>query len=509
LKRLKSCDASTTQDQKTIRMVYRAFLDNVRGERIDYFSTCPVWAVRRDSQLEEEWVCLGGEQRQTIFFVDRPDLDELPIQGIPLFPVRLGDFSGKVKRLLGIEPLSEKVSFEVSPSTSFQDRYALNDRVREKLDLLCVASAGIVSDDSLRKRLRKEFSSLRILVTDELLVTPILRRLTLTEVPIPFPFLHQPGERRLLLSQSFAQDGSAITERVWVQIAAALLMGPNIPESVANSRHLLEKLLRMESEKDIEDSLRSAGLTMDDVKQFRMDPEFTVDLGGDTLETVAAIVDVVLPVTKSSTVGPVAVSKRSETTGEREGHKAASGGGKASQKERTRQGLEAQEWLRHQLTEMLSPLGWTTSATVVKDEERRESDIVLTHPVKGEFHLEVKRRNGVDIFWSKLEVEKAVLHKDRYAMAILIPQNDVAGASYRVHWVTSPLDALDGCEKFCRWNWTPFEEPFNNSGWVIPLTEAKREPNRFSFRIEVKDDVLEQFVSSVDGIFPFLAGLDC
>jgi hypothetical protein len=145
----------------------------------------------------------------------------------------------------------------------------------------------------------------------------------------------------------------------------------------------------------------------------------------------------------------------------------------------------------------------------VKDEERRESDIVLTHPVKGEFHLEVKRRNGVEIFWSRLEVEKAKLHKDRYAIAILIPQNDGLVAPYRVHWISSPLNALDRCEKFCRWNWTHIDEPFNDSGWGLPSTNVLRGPDRFSFRIEVKDEILQPFDSSVDGISRFLAGLDC
>lgn len=509
LKRLESCDASSIQFRNTIQLVYRAFLNNVKGERIDRFSDCPIWAVQRDSQHEEAWVCLSGEQRQTMLFVDRPDLDELPIPDVPLFAVRLGAFSGKAIRLLGIEPLSEHIAFEIASGIYFQPDNALSARVREKLGLLCVASAGISPDDSLRSRLFEEFSSLEILLSDELRVTACLRGLPLTEVPVPFPFLHAPGERKLFLSISFAQDGDVITERAWGQVAAALLMGPNIPESIKNSLHLLEKLLRLESAKDVEDSLRSAGLSMDDVEQFRMETEAFVDLKDDKSESDVAPSKVVDPVERPPKAGTSGVSGHAENGPMREGHTPASSGGKAPQKERTRQGLEAQEWLRSQLAEILNLLDWTTSATVVKDEERRESDIVLTHPVKGEFHIEVKRRNGTDIFWSKLEVEKAWLHRDRYAMAILTPQNDGADAPYQVHWIASPLDALDGCEKFSRWNWTHFDEPFNDSGWGLPSTNVLKGPDRFSFRIVVKDEILQPFDSRGDSISQFLEGLDC
>jgi len=504
LKRLETCDASLIQFRNTIQLVYRAFLNNVKGEGIDRFSDCPIWAVQRDSQHEEAWVCLSGTQRQTMLFVDRPDLDELPIPDAPQFAVRLGAFSGKAKRLLGIEPLSEHITFETASGINFQPNNALSARVREKLVLLCVASAGINADDSLRNRLGEEFSSLQILLTDELLVTGYLRGRPLTDAPVPFPFLHVPEERKLFFSISFAQDGDVITERAWSQVAAALLMGPNIPESIKNSLHLLEKLLRLESAKDIEDSLRSAGLSMDDVQQFKLPTEGLGDLEAGNPGTVVPPSIVAHTAEQAHSDRAATVSVRSGTGNGGEGRTPASGGGKASQKERTRQGLEAQEWLRGELAEKLIAIGWTTSATVVKDEERRESDIVLEHPVKGEFHLEVKRRNRTEIFWSRLEVEKAELHKDRYAMAILIPQNDGADAPFRVHWISSPLDALDECEKFSRWNWTPFDEPFNDSGWGIPLTDEKREPDRFSFRIIVEDNILSKFQSGVDGIFKCL-----
>lgn len=509
LKRLELYDATSIPTRNTIQLVYRAFLNNVKGENIDRFSECPIWAVQRNSQHDEAWVCLSGAQRHKMFFVDRPDLDELPIPGVPLFAVRLGAFSGKAKRLLGIEPLSEHIAFEIPSGIYFPPDNALSARVREKLGLLCVASAGIGSDESLRNRLYEEFSTLQILLTDELRAKGCLRGRPLTEVPVPFPFLHAPGERKLFLSISFAQDGDVITERAWGQVAAALLMGPDIPESIKNSLHLLEKLLRLESAKDIEDSLRVAGLSMDDVEQFRIETKAIVDLKDGKSESVVAPSKVVGPVERPPKSATPGVSGHTGFAQVKEGYSSTSGGGKVSQKERTRQGLEAQEWLRSRLAEILNPLEWTTSATVVKDEERRESDIVLTHPVKGEFHIEVKRRNGVEIFWSRLEVEKAELHKDRYAMAILIPQNDGADAPYRVHWISSPLDALNGCEKFCRWNWTHIDEPFNDSGWGLPSTNVLRGPDRFSFRIVVKDEILQPFDSNIDGISQFLAGFDC
>jgi len=505
LKRLESSDPSSIPVRNTIQLVYRAFLNNVRGESGERFSACPVWAIKRDWLIEGEWTCVDGTQRQTVFYVDRPDLDELPTPGVVLFSVRLGEFSGKAKRLLGIEPLSENIAFKIAPDTSLQPENIVRVRVREKLGLLSVASAGGGSDDTLRNNLRENFSSLQILVTDDLWVTGYLRGEQLTEEPIRFPFLHEPDERRLLLSKTFALDGDVITERAWVQVAAALLMGPNIPESVAKTLHLLEKLLRLESEKDIEDCLRSTGLSMDDVEQFRMETEAFVDSRADEMPgTVTAPSMVEGTVEQAQNVRMAGVSKRSGIPQVREVQ--ASGGGKASQKERTRQGLEAQEWLRSQLADFLHPQGWATSPTVIKDNERRESDIVLKHPDGQEIHLEVKRRNGVEIFWSKLEIEKATLHKDRYWMAILVPQTDNNEEPYRVHWIFFPLESLDECDKFCRWNWTHFDEPFIEPGWQLPTTEEMRGPDRFSFRILVEDDWLHPYRSSVKGIAKGLKG---
>jgi hypothetical protein len=479
LNKLADLDPAATDQRDSrdmIQLVYRAFLRNASGN----FESQRIWAVCREQGQSEEWELIEPSHRSKVFYIDRPDLDELPLPGIQIFPLRLGGFTRKAKELLGIEPLSEQITFKVAAATGFQSDTGISCRPRDRLTLLSVACAGPDSDESLRESLHEAFSRLEVRLTDALPVNTTIRENPLGDAPILLPFLHEPAKERLWLSRDYAMEGSAPLERAWSQVAGALLLMPDVPESLKGRRSLLTNLLRMEQEKDIEDILRNEGLTFDDIRQF-FPPAPPAPPAPPQPQPQPQPRPQPQPQPPQPPPPPVPDIQN--------------------------QGHGAQEWLRTRLEDLLNPLGWSVSATAVRDEQNRETDILLSHPSKGELHLEVKRRSTQEVFWSRQEVEKAQDHDSRYWMVVLVPMKRESKNGYQVFWLCNPLSDLAGCDRFCRWNWSSRDEPYDHPAWDVPQPVEAYPPNRFSFRILVPDLLLNQHPSGIDTLPNILKNL--
>jgi hypothetical protein len=151
-------------------------------------------------------------------------------------------------------------------------------------------------------------------------------------------------------------------------------------------------------------------------------------------------------------------------------------------------------------------MDWHVSASPVRDDENRESDILLTHTLFGEIHVEAKSARTWEIFWSELEVAKAKVNPGRYWLAILTPAENHEGSdrSHGVFWLRNPLEQLLNRDRFCRWNWSPVDRPFSGEGWEIPQPGGKALPNRFSFRIRVAEDFLKKFPGGLEYVNDWL-----
>lgn len=168
------------------------------------------------------------------------------------------------------------------------------------------------------------------------------------------------------------------------------------------------------------------------------------------------------------------------------------GSGGWSNQEAQEEGRRAEKWLREQLKKLLTATEWNVSLGPEKDDENRETDIVLRKG-KGEVHIEAKHmKSDPRLYWSEREVSKAKEHHGRYIMAFLSPSGEEN--SYKVAWLWDPLTDLRECwEKRTVggvWIWGEGRKPvdpheLNEEPWQVPNPRANQEANNFSFEIRL------------------------
>ena len=166
-------------------------------------------------------------------------------------------------------------------------------------------------------------------------------------------------------------------------------------------------------------------------------------------------------------------------------------------------GREAQEWLRRELDALLSAEGWNVSETAIRDVEEKETDILLTHPQKGEFHIEAKHTTSNVVVWPELEVKKAHEYKPNYFMAIMTPHT-VPSQKYQIRWLWDPLVELLQCRRSGLWSWKTDSSEVEGNSWEHPITPEPKQP-KFSFQAEVRNNFLDGKPSGLEAIKERLA----
>lgn len=103
-----AADSDAKQDTSLRQLILKLYAQTLvkAPDGFRWFSPNPVWCVQKRPDNTEEWH--PETSRQNLFFVDRPDLARLRLEGIRIFPVELGWSGNKQKaaQIFGMSPLS-------------------------------------------------------------------------------------------------------------------------------------------------------------------------------------------------------------------------------------------------------------------------------------------------------------------------------------------------------------------------------------------------------------------
>ena len=171
-------------------------------------------------------------------------------------------------------------------------------------------------------------------------------------------------------------------------------------------------------------------------------------------------------------------------------------------------GIKAEKWIRKRLNDTLNDT-WRITDKPERDNENRETDIVLRHTQFGEFHLEVKHMENEIVFWSQGEVKKAQdqEHPIRYLMVICCPNNPTDDHdNYEDYWIKDPLKDLLQFERSGVWDWQGSTRSQQNSfnKWEVPNVKPLKEANNFKFQINIEENMLKKISFNFETIIDML-----
>jgi hypothetical protein len=194
------------------------------------------------------------------------------------------------------------------------------------------------------------------------------------------------------------------------------------------------------------------------------------------------------PAPEPGTQGPVRLTERPLYDPEPSGEGRPGGGGWGRWGAASALGREGETWLAQRIRETMP--GGMRLVTTVRDENYRESDIVLSLDGRS-WHVEVKTLASQRIYWSALEIEKAQLQRGAYWMCFLTRD----GSGFRVHWSWDPLNDLLPCERRMEWQWA-FATPgplLDKNGWnpIEGGRRPERPPDRSTAAIRIEERHLE------------------
>ena len=160
---------------------------------------------------------------------------------------------------------------------------------------------------------------------------------------------------------------------------------------------------------------------------------------------------------------------------------------------RRKKGEDAENWVRSSISDLLSISDWAVSSKSERDHLKRESDIVLSHPTFGKYHIEVKHVEAGEIFWSEREVSKAKDHKDKYWMVVVRPgysEND-----NNIIWFWNPLEDFRDLPRRGKWFWKTEtdDSEIEIRGWDVPTPRKREDATYFTFVIKVSKEFLDNF----------------
>lgn len=154
---------------------------------------------------------------------------------------------------------------------------------------------------------------------------------------------------------------------------------------------------------------------------------------------------------------------------------------------------DAQEWLRQKLLELSTAQGWRVSASETRDDENRETDILVSLQEGREIHIEVKHVAGGTMYWTRNEVDKAIALKGnprrRYLIAVISGESP---ESFSVRWLLEPLAELASAWRsgLVRRVWVWSKEQFDvvdgaSEPWSNPEQYPVGEIRANSFKFEI------------------------
>ena len=153
-------------------------------------------------------------------------------------------------------------------------------------------------------------------------------------------------------------------------------------------------------------------------------------------------------------------------------------------------GINAEDWLYKNLKNKFPDLSFKRN---VRDAENKETDILILSD-DDEFHIEIKRIDSGNIYWSELEYKKCLELNKNYFMAILHPQ----AASYDLYWLWNPINQLSQLNNRKKiWRWKALEKEgggLSVGEWKFEEKEYPEKRGSMNYKIIIN----EEFLKTVD-----------
>ena len=491
-----SQDKANQSHKEYIRSLYFAALRRWEYQhRVydDHSYQGPLWGVERNQDNTEDWRLL--DKRESIYFVDRPDLAELRIPALSIFPVELNRLENTAKNRFKLRLLSEYLSGEPVESKDMDNLSRIvRKRTGTRLDVI---------NAYLKMKPGEKVFNFGPADIPEMRVVEQLKvnfKIDGKNIDLMRDAYHAQGnDKRQMLWLSrelFTGKQGKPGHIVWEHVASALVY---IGGLSLDEQSCLKDLLLYEGV-DLQRKLLQLGITKETVDQVTSDiTKPPVENGPDSESG------------KPETTGPSSSSEKSPGPTNKPPSDNGSGpiGGGSSNSPLDpspgwgggTHGLDAQEWMREQLKNRLEADGWEVSLAPTRDEERRETDIELVHAQQGTVHIEVKHCETSKIYWSEKEVEKAQNNPGCYFMVIMIRGGE---NQYKEYWIDNPLDKLKTLPRTGVWVWKGREDnvglPEQDAAWAVPSPRAQRPAAGFSFKIDITEDWMRNFGVEFDDI---------
>lgn len=197
----------------------------VKAESFRWFDPNGVWCVQKRADNRDEWHLESS--RQNVFYIDRPDLARLRLEGIQTFPAELG-WSGnkqKISEVFGISPLSEYLL----GNAEFKNQNS-NDQLIEKItkqlhDRADCLAAYLRTKGKDALAAAEKWKEIEFRVGPELRVTFVLNNRELESQLRPTFFQPKSHQTRCALwldaDENFTDKGQP-KDIVWEEVGAAL-----------------------------------------------------------------------------------------------------------------------------------------------------------------------------------------------------------------------------------------------------------------------------------------------
>ncbi len=471
------------------------------------------WAVIR--QLEgrgDQWI--AHDPDTALYYLDAPHLDLLRSPNISLFPVKLEKLAESAKERIGARPLSEAlVGTVIDPRNHQVIEQLIRERFEERLDVVCYLLA---SKKDLEER--EPFAQECLASIREISIHCLHRfdlNLTLdgqdlgTNSEIEYWIDRQRDGASILYinGQNVDEHGTVLWDILARGLSACL--GGRIPSS---ERPTVEKLLAASSRDLLEREMRNLELPLEQMLPLLK----TSKLHAPTREAPVRYIEQDRVATTSHSAEEPGAGHPSEDTGA-SGELGVSNSGEPSstrvtsetrpsrnsdnrsrdsgeQRQDHKKARDAEAWLREGIRLHLAGKPFIVAEGVHRDSENRESDIrIQLADGSSDWHIEVKHLSGNQIYWSELEIKKAIDYTSRYFMAFLFGEKEPFG----VAWLWNPLECLGGLSSHVEWIWPEVRKPvphLPDSDWLDVGNPPERPEAmaRRSHRIEVPSDMIQK-----------------
>ena len=492
--------------KENVKSLYLAALRHWRDNNRDHYSG-PLWGIMyRDDK--EEWRLSNG--RNDIYFVDRPDLTNLQIPGLCIFPEQAILFKKEAENKLQLKRLSEYLSGKpVEPEEIKERSNQLSQRIESRLDIINAYLDVKFKDD------KSNFHSTRtpeVKVVKRLNVSFEIGGRTIHDQELnAYLWQNNSDGHQVLWLNDKLFDNNKPGFMIFEYIASALGYAEKV---ILDEQSCIKDLLLYE-DWEIEKKLIHLGCPKETIEQIvsnkhepqtrHEETEITTTYKSEKTERTT-----IQETPEASTgTGQTKYSEQFNESNEshsfdtrvthsrhiNRNHNASS---RTSSRGTTsapnyKAGIETQERIRKSLQEHLEPHGWWVSPGTTHDEQQRETDIELNHEQHGTYHVEVKHCESGYVYWSEKEVSKALKHHGRYLMVIVQGGDE----KHQQYWIINPTNELILAPRKGVWEWRSrrFDvsyQPEQDNPWAIPCPREEHSADRFSFKIDVKRWIAER-----------------